>query len=192
MIINWSSRNRLIGAVSFVVITSTAPAPVSAGIQEYDIRPSYKLNYSFVTPYVEPPIDLGPGGLIKYGEEEKRKKHYVAPRRIYIKPKLEPSLRLEDIFPEIPEVTEVEIEGEPYQVVVGDEPTPKGALEMLPPHELAEKLAAVREDLKATEGEARKYLEAVAEKEIKEAKEIKKSLFIMDEELALLIIFSEA
>ena len=125
-------------------------------------------------------------------------KFQVAPRRIYIRSKVgEPTLKLTDIKPEeveeiLEQATEVVVEGEPYLVKAGRIPSGKKALEELPPTVLAEKIAAVREELGVTEKQAVKALQKRATKELRAAREFKLSLVREDDELALIIILAEA
>jgi hypothetical protein len=187
MRIDWGSRTRLIGATAFVLISISPVAP-EPGIHDHQVLPDYKFNYSYLTPVpgeIEIPEIPGVGGRI-----------HVAPRRIYIRKQIgEPLLRARELIPEevieLPEVTEVTIEGKPYLVIAGPEPTPHEAVMALPKHELREKIAAVRGALRVTQKQAVKYLEAVAQKEIKEGREMKAAFFANDEDLALIIILSE-
>lgn len=140
----------------------------------------------------EEEYDTGAGGAKKQFRE-----YQVVPRRIWLRKKVgEPTIRLADIRPEradeaLKGVTEVVIEGEPYLVAVGPEPTPKQALEMLPPHELEAKIEAVKAELGVVRAEAIKALKVRAKKEIKAAKEYKATLVRDDEEFILLLILSE-
>jgi len=123
--------------------------------------------------------------------------YQVAPRKIFIKPDLsEPSLRLADIQPKeakeiLSEATEVTIDGDTYDVISGPPITPKQALEMLPPHHLERKIAAVREELGVTKKKAVSALKLRAKKELAAAEVLKAEMVKDDEELALIIIMSE-
>jgi len=122
---------------------------------------------------------------------------YVAPRRIWLRKKVgEPTLRLADIRPEaideaLDQVTEMVIEGEPYLVTGGVEPTPKEAVAMLGKPELDLKLKLVQHELGVTKAKARKALEFRAAKEIQAVREFKMELVKDDEEFILIIIMSE-
>ena len=138
---------------------------------------------------VEPGDDTGGAGS--------KAQFHVAPRRIWLRKKVgEPTLRLADIQPQqieeaLDSVTEMVIDGEPYLVTGGPEPTPKEALAMLAKPELEAKLARVKYELGVTKREARKRLEERAAKEIEAAKEFKMELVRDEEEFILIILMSE-
>lgn len=176
-------------------IRHVAPVPVApaiAGINKTSVFPDYKLSYRHITPVpsIAPPEEVEPG--LGGGH-----KYEVLPRRIWIKPDLaEPALRFKDIQPKaaqevLAEETKITIEGEPYTVVVGEPPTPKQALKLLPPAILAEKIHKVMGDLHITRKKAKGVLEMVAKKELLAAEKLKEEMMIADEELALIIIMSE-
>lgn len=137
--------------------------------------------------------------ILEQGETGGSKPQFeVSPRRIYIRKKVpEPTLRLKDIRPEKIEealegAVEMVIEGVPYMVVSGPEPTPKMAMERLPPVELEKKIKEVRVELGVTKRAAIEKLEEISAEEIRIAREIKMVLFRDDEEVALIIILAEA
>jgi len=133
--------------------------------------------------------DTGSGGSVP--------QYQIAPRKIFLKiDDQEPSLRLSDITPEqiretLSEATEVTLDGETYEVSGLPMPTPKQALEMLPPDDLIKKIEAVKRELGVSEKKAVVALKLRAKKELSAAKLIKEKLVEHDEALALIIIFSE-
>ena len=186
MIINWASRNTLVGAAAYIAV-STVAVPVIHGIQEHSPLPTYKLIYQQVTPIAAEIPPVGGGGA----------KFDVAPRRIYIKPDVgEPALRMIEVELEkaaeiLAEPTEIIVEGEPYIVVAAMEPSAREVVAMLPPEELAEKIEHVRKALGVTKAKAMEAIEARAEEELAEVRDLKAQLIREDEELALIIIMSE-
>jgi len=133
--------------------------------------------------------DTGAGGS--------KPQFYVAPRRIWVRTRAgEPTLRLADIEPKVIEqalesVTEMIIDGEPYLVTGGIEPTSKEALAMIPKLELDLKVRRVQYELGVTKKQAIKALEARAAKEITAAREFRMELVKDEEEFILIIIMSE-
>ena len=143
---------------------------------------------------------MGPGFFIFFrdvlrggGTRGRGPQYGVFPKSTFIEEKLgEPALRWRDIVSLKEDVEIIAENGEKYLIIEKPIPSPKQVISLLSARDLESKILKIQNEFKITKHEALQALERLAEEKLKQIEKIQLKSAYSDEELALILILSEA